>query len=99
MEQPPYWRVDTTEEFNADLEAVRPSAPRVDQVVDSWRWYLERRPRQYSEGLTDARDQDRIATYPDDVGDGMEYIAGATLDERQHIVLMRWLSIRSLLDD
>jgi hypothetical protein len=97
MEEPPSWRVTTTSDFDNDCVALGEKAPRIRQVVESWTWYLERRPLRYSEGVSAEDDDIRIAAWTDDERDGLSYYAAITVDRRERTVLLRWVRVLDLL--
>jgi hypothetical protein len=99
MEQPPAWRIDTTAEFDQDCREAGRRAPRVGQVLDAWYWFLERRPQRFSTGVSSKDDNTRVTSWKDEEHDGVEYFAGLTIDDKQRVVLLRWLDLRDLLSE
>lgn len=91
MELPPEWRVETAPGFDADLDALRGPGRRPRQHFLAFKFYLERDPFHFSEGLTRPDDDARVITNPDPL-EGAEYIAGLWVDRRHQQILLTWIN-------
>jgi|ERR1035437_3911657 hypothetical protein len=99
MERPPGWRIETTTEFEQDFARLSVQSERLGQYRESWEWYLQRVPDRFSSGLTSETDNESRVMAWIEPRDGIEYVAGLTLDYDRHLVQLRWLDSRELLSD
>lgn len=95
MLQPPEWRVEASDEFEQEFAALTEKGSRLDEFRRSWYFYLERRPVEYSEGLTRADDDVRVFVNVDP-HDGIEYVVGLTVERGRGAVRLRWVDSREL---
>jgi hypothetical protein len=93
MLEPPSWRVVETASFLDDCEGIEPDAARLDHHRRGLKFFLERRPFEFSHGLTSPDDTLRVCVSTDHM-EGAEYIAGAEVDSRAQEVRLLWLERR-----
>jgi hypothetical protein len=97
MLAPREWRLETTDEFDGDRAAVEVGAPRFDAHMRLWTFWLERRPFQFTHGLTEPDDDLRVLVSNEPL-EGVQYVVGVQVDRRRHLVTLRWLDVAEGLD-
>lgn len=95
MLEPPSWRVVETPGFIEDCEQLEPDAARLDHHRRGFTFFLERRPFEFSHGLTDDKDLLRVCVSTDQM-EGAEYVAGVEVDPSAHLVRLMWLERRAV---
>ncbi len=93
---PPEWRIEASDEFEAEFDALSEAGMRVDVHRRTWTFYLERDPFHFSEGLTSPNDDVRVIVTPDPREDA-EYVAGLLVHRgRRQVIRLTWLERREL---
>ena len=93
MLTPREWRVETGGTFDDDVARIGVAeADRLAAHIRAWKWQLEREPFVYSEGLTAPDDDIRVIASTDPMLE-CEFVAGVTIDRRNHIVEIRWVDV------
>jgi hypothetical protein len=95
MLEPPGWKVVESPDFLRDCERIGSEASRLDHHRRAFKFFLERRPLEFSHGLTGEDDLRRVCVSTDHL-EGAEYVAGIELEPSTQVVQLVWLERRSV---
>ena len=93
MLQPRSWHVVETPAFEKDFARLEPGAERLEYHRRAFKFFLERSPFEFAQGLTRDDDELRICVSTDH-HEGAEYVAGVQIDRAAQVVSLVWLERR-----